>query len=265
MDWLSSMIPLPIRRGVARTLGFDSSPDDPEDPDTTLLDRPLQLQDLLVYIILDFAAYCAPLTSAVRAQQVQIHASRSPGDSASLNYLVTPPTLDQCRHEDKTLRVKVMRVEFSILSRDQGWCNDPNIRGTYFGSSWFEAAILRPSQASDAAAALRLARAADASTGLDVYDPALEVRAADADANDGTRWALQQNFCGSREYRQHVVSWAITADGSRTDTNAGAGAGGGFVASLRPGDGVAVIARARYPAWANFVERVEVSVYYGLA
>ncbi|KAJ6534410.1 hypothetical protein B0H19DRAFT_1383539 [Mycena capillaripes] len=298
MDWISSMIPLPIRRGLAHTLGFfdDSSP--------TLVDRPLQFQDIiaardilvqffppeLVYIILHFAAYCAPLSSSVHAQQVQLQASHWPGDNASLNYLVTSPTLDQYRHEDKTFRVKVMRVEFSILSRDQGWCTDPDIRGTYRGSSWFEAAILRPSQAGDAAAALRLTYNFDeyAPVDLDVYDPdaydlriniptvyhpAFEVRA-DADADAGTRWALQWNFCGSPEDREHVVSWVAVADDTanteidgsvNVKAETGAGDGEGFVASLRPGDSIAVIARARYPGWANFIKRVEVSVYYGLA
>lgn len=152
-----------------------------------------------------------------------------------------------------------MRVEFTTVSHDQGWCNDRALRGTYHGFTWFEAAILRPSLA--AASGSWLNRAGDAPVGLDTdlgYDPVLEVKA----AHGGSRWHLQSNLCASDEDREHIVTW--DADGTCHAGAAGAGDGAGFVPRRAHGDRIAVIARARYPGWSNPVQRVQISVYYGL-
>jgi hypothetical protein len=153
------------------------------------------------------------------------------------------------------------------------------IPGTYNGYTWFEAAILRPSQCSDRAEArLWLDRAVQGPIGVDAalgYEPTLEVM-----GERNSRWRVQKNFTASREFREHVVVW--DADGTATPgPEAGAGDGEGFVHRLETGDRIGVIARAmviytwvhkrrltivsQFLGWANFVERAEVSVYYSLA
>jgi hypothetical protein len=80
--------------------------------------------------------------------------------------------------------------------------------------------------------------------GLDTalgYDPLLEVAA----PHGGTRWELQRNFCASRDYREHFVSWdSNEGHASLPADNTGAGDGAGFVACLAAGDRISVIARA---------------------
>ncbi|KAF8179724.1 hypothetical protein K438DRAFT_1977092 [Mycena galopus ATCC 62051] len=111
----------------------------------------------------------------------------------------------------ENIRLKIMRVKFTIFSRDQAWCDDAALRGTYRGFAWFEAGILGPRQF-------------HATSTPAVGSPALEV---EVEAEEGgRRWKVQADYCASREYREHVV-W--DADGAST-----------------PGDENYPIARARY-------------------
>ncbi|KAJ7676794.1 hypothetical protein DFH06DRAFT_1079894 [Mycena polygramma] len=215
----------------------------------------------LVYIILDLAHYWVHMKS-VRAQHTDVAADFSATNNVSLCYLLTSPMLQGCTHEGETIRLRIASVKFTTFSHDQGWCSDESLRGTYAGYSWFEAAILRSSQAPNTVPWIALAE--DVPVGLDerfFYDPKLEVRGEGA-AHDQRRWAVQRNLCADREFREHVINWNAGAVASVSDK--GAGDGEGFVGQLRSGDRISVIVRAVFPGWSNVVERVEVSVSYRL-
>ncbi|KAF8177350.1 hypothetical protein K438DRAFT_2041672 [Mycena galopus ATCC 62051] len=122
--------------------------------------------------------------------------------------------------------------------------------GTNHGHTWFEAAIMRPIQVDESML----------SSEAQVSPKATEVPA----KNGCTRWNVQRNFCADDEaYREYIVIW--DADGtSIASAEGGAGQGVDFISCLEPGDKIAVIARARYPGWANYVQSAQVSVYYSL-
>ncbi|KAJ7866806.1 hypothetical protein B0H14DRAFT_3442197 [Mycena olivaceomarginata] len=105
--------------------------------------------------------------------------------------------------------------------------------GSYRGSTWFEAAILRPSQAQgsttspfrlpssgsnlnfNARSPSWLNRLGTSPVGLETtlrYDPVLEVANTAAHGEGGSRWKVQSNFCASNDHREHVVRW--DTDGS---------------------------------------------------
>ncbi|KAJ6481430.1 hypothetical protein C8R47DRAFT_1218213 [Mycena vitilis] len=247
MAWISNMLPLPLRRGVVRALdiiGMNSNPP-PVDEDANFtpfgrrsLDNLLATRDILlrffppelVYTVLHLAEYW--------------------------------PILDGCTHKGEQIHLRIARVEFKTFSHDQGSGSEEGLRGTYAGHSWFEAAILRPSQAPNAGPWITLAE--DGPVRLDPqiwYDPELEITR--TGPGGGGRWMVQRNFCADHEFREHVVTWDAGAVGPESDN--GAGNGDGFVAQLTSGDRIGVIARARFPGWSNVVERVEVSVSYSLA
>ncbi|KAK7042032.1 hypothetical protein R3P38DRAFT_2888199 [Favolaschia claudopus] len=251
----------------------------------------------LVYIILDLAEHYVRVKSD-RDDHVKVSASAMgipspPG--ASTCYLITSPILhthpisspetntasdhaadfredsEEEKEEKNEVLVKVARVEFTIVSRDQGWCSDQAIRGTYRGSTWFEAAILRPSQASSPSPS-----PLPPPTGLDTtigWDPVLEVKYSPSspDISPKSRFQIQHNRCAHQEYLTHRVVWRSgseefeSAEQDLERQERGCGDGLGFVGSLVEGDRIAVIARAVYPGWENRVQRVEVAVFYRLA
>ncbi|KAF8177348.1 hypothetical protein K438DRAFT_1978641 [Mycena galopus ATCC 62051] len=126
---------------------------------------------------------------------------------------------------------------FTILSR------------TYHGHTRFEAAIMRPTQVDESMA-----------SEAQVAPKAIEVPAKDG----RTRWDVQRNFCADDEaYREYVIIWDVDGT-SIASAEGGAGQGVDFISCLEPGDKIAVIARARYLGWVNYVQSVQVSVYYSL-
>ncbi|KAJ7460299.1 hypothetical protein FB451DRAFT_1270933 [Mycena latifolia] len=216
----------------------------------------------LVYIILDLAEYWVRTTSTRNDanKPIDVSASHFPAHNAALCYLTTSPILDADQDED--VHLKLMRVAYIIVSHDQGWCSDSRIRETYHGYTWFEAAILRPGQITGPGGRSWLERAVEhpitmnADTG---YEAAIEV----GDAGGNTRWAVQKNFTGSRDFRRHYVTWDVDGTVMQGSTTGGCD-GAGFMERLSSGDHIAVIARAQYPAWRNVIEHIDVSVYYGL-
>ncbi|KAJ7236580.1 hypothetical protein B0H12DRAFT_126033 [Mycena haematopus] len=193
----------------------------------------------LVYIILDHAEYWPQVTVA-RKEEVAVAASAVFRANASLEYLETLPIIERGPED---VRLKVARVEFTIVSHDQGWCDEPGLKGTYDGYTWFAAAILRPNEV-------------DPSVTHEVPNPTA--------ANGSTRWDVQRNHCASSEYRRHVVVWDEVGNVPKA-TGAGAGTGEGFIACLAPGDRIFVIARALCPGRVNWIQSAQVSVYYRLA
>ncbi|KAJ7676705.1 hypothetical protein DFH06DRAFT_1168856 [Mycena polygramma] len=269
MNWASSILPLSVLRSISTAfelVGLNPLEEE-RTPFERSLDDLLATRDVLlhffplelVYIVLDLAD-CRMHTKSVRAQHAHVAAARSPNNNASLCYLLTPPILGGYTHKDETIHLRIASVEFTTSSHDQGWCSEAGLQGTYAGHSWFEAAVVRLSQAPNAEPWITLAE--DGPVKLDPkiwYDPELEVRRAGRDSE--SRWMLQRNFCALRYFLEHVVAWGAGASESKR----GAGDGAGFVTQLRSGDRIAVVARARFPGWSNVVERVEVSVSYSLA
>ncbi|KAJ6474775.1 hypothetical protein C8R45DRAFT_382144 [Mycena sanguinolenta] len=178
----------------------------------------------LVYIILHLSESWVEVRS-VRAHEITVTANNS------LSYLVTPSILDREQFGSEDIHLKVARVEFKIVSHDQGWCSDQTLTDT--------SVILRPSDA----------------------DPTV-VDEVQNTAGEGRRWAVQKNYTASSDFRKHIVAW--DADGSLT---AGPGAGGdtGFIDCLEAGDRIELIARAMHPGWANWIRSAQMSVYYGIA
>ncbi|KAK7042744.1 hypothetical protein R3P38DRAFT_3348649 [Favolaschia claudopus] len=171
--------------------------------------------------------------------------------------------------------------------------------GTYRGYTWFEAAIFRPSQLRNSSRAR-----SSLTTGFNGYrawDSDLEVvhtppttateddnrqtesteketetETKTATARAITRWNIQHNLCASKEHKDHRVVWTSTSTSSSqngyddeaanaTINSDGSGNGIGFIENLKAGDQIAVISRAMYTSWVNYIKYVEVSVFYGLA
>ncbi|KAJ6474768.1 hypothetical protein C8R45DRAFT_1010564 [Mycena sanguinolenta] len=190
----------------------------------------------LVHIILDHAEYWGQV-KVERQEEITVCASAVFRANASLEYLATPPLVNR-GPEDVWL--KVARVEFTIVSHDQGWCDEPGLKGTYEGYTWFAAAIMRP----------------------DPADSPVAHKPNPAGPNGCKSWEIQRNFCASGEWRRHVVVWDEVGEMLK---GTGAGSGDGFIPSLAPGDRIAVIARALCPGRVNWVQSAEVSLYYRLA
>ncbi|KAF7301996.1 hypothetical protein MIND_00765800 [Mycena indigotica] len=217
----------------------------------------------LAYIILDFANYWTSYSLECTKSQ-SASASMSPNTDATNIYLVSDPILPPNG-------IRVRGVQFVVRSRDQGWCNDGNLRETYHGATWHEAAILRPStpQTSDVIRWLALNSPMELESSAIVagYTPQLEVHSSWDAAK--SRWLVQKNFTASYESRTHSVSWYHDTGEkfakNDLDEQTGAGDGRGFVQLLTPGDRIALMVRARYPGWVNHIERAAIIVYYALA
>ncbi|KAJ7131188.1 hypothetical protein C8R44DRAFT_613106 [Mycena epipterygia] len=207
----------------------------------------------LVYIILELAE-CWTCVVSGREESITLHSSTNNG---TLCYVLTPPLLEL---DPDGVHLKLVHVEYNIVSHDQGWCSDTNIEGTYHGYTWFEAAILHSTRpASD----LSLERVIDSSADMlaAIRDAGLILVKA---GGESTRWMVQKNFAASREFREHTVSWNADGNVLPGSRELGGGDGVGFIDRLTAGDRIGLIAKAVFPGWSNFVERAHVSVYYGL-
>jgi hypothetical protein len=156
---------------------------------------------------------------------------------------------------------------------------DSPVTGTYRGSyTWWEAAILRPNQVSRDPSPFQASPSPTGGRwiirglletfgsffqpnkqflGLDSISPFQLPHPDDRssspwpghtdveyDGND--RWLIQRNVTSSSQVRQHEIIWdqnSMLADGDE-DADVGKGCGKGFLDALRPGDSIAVVARA---------------------
>ncbi|CAK5275132.1 unnamed protein product [Mycena citricolor] len=192
----------------------------------------------------------------IRAERLVAAASHAPQNDAHHVYLVSKPILRGYGPADEVIAeggipLRIKSVEYDIKSRDQGWCSDASLQGTYRGSSWFEAAILRLPDGHRPVSHKN-------------YEPDFEVPVTNDE--NATRWLLQKNFCGSSDIREHSIIWSSAESPAESPwLETGAGDGDGFVQKLRHGDCIAVLARARYPGWVNHVESVKITVTYAVA
>ncbi|KAJ7444608.1 hypothetical protein B0H11DRAFT_1747270 [Mycena galericulata] len=212
----------------------------------------------LVNTILDDAEYW-PRILAARDTSMTLTAASSPEHNAARSYLVTPPFPSIRELGGPGARLRVKRVEFYILSGDQGWSSTPQYHGTYDGSyTWFEAAIMRPGEPP----ALRGWRRWALTMGLIKFRrPWIEVKNS---AEDGGRWRIQTNRCAHKKLLPHTIVWAVDSTEPDLKERNGSGDGAGFIDMLAPGDCISIIARAMFPGWVNRVRSAEIVVYYAV-
>jgi hypothetical protein len=85
---------------------------------------------------------------------------------------------------------------------------------------------------------------------------------------------LQRNRTGTRDTKEHVITWSCTdnvmdpdsIDGKKLDEEGrGRATGNGeYVRNLKVGDVVTVWGKARYGGWVNYVEEVKIDVYWAV-
>ncbi|KAF9044285.1 hypothetical protein BJ165DRAFT_1480239 [Panaeolus papilionaceus] len=172
-------------------------------------------------------------------------------------------------------------VRFIISSHDQGWGGEPNLQGDYEGSwTWFEAKIVRPKPGAGDDEPVRepfIMGDLDMDTEqwtTTVQNPyAHKQKGGTEDSyvldGKGDSWTIQLNLRANGEFEEHAVVWRwddeldIVNENRRLDEE-GIGQGAGFVEALGKGDRIAVMARARYPGWVNFVKSVTIQVFYSI-
>uniref|UniRef100_A0A8H7XQ38 Uncharacterized protein n=1 Tax=Psilocybe cubensis TaxID=181762 RepID=A0A8H7XQ38_PSICU len=162
--------------------------------------------------------------------------------------------------------VKIKEVCFTIKSRDQGWTSEPGpFKHNYDGSwTWFQAVVGRDfddytvtTQTQPDKVDLRIERALQPNNGTQATQDIIV-----------DTWDIQRNYRASPELRTHRVVWSAKDEPDLTDHDrqfdplTGAYRGAGFVQSLRPGDLIGIVMRAKYPAWANFVESASIEIIY---
>lgn len=172
------------------------------------------------------------------------------------------------------------RIRFTIRSHDQGWGGhwaDDEENGPYYDSwTWFEAGLERwCRKEEDEAPRLELE---------DIRSIYPEVKWDDDKEEAGFEFPLhpkddlqiQANITADHAFTNHTVTWNYNDDiDPENDTEAavnlekqngrGKATGNGkFVRELRIGDMVTVWAKARFPAWCNFISSVKVEVYWAI-
>ncbi|TFK32369.1 hypothetical protein BDQ12DRAFT_638797, partial [Crucibulum laeve] len=228
----------------------------------------------LANIILDEAEYW-PCVRCGSATPVSIAASDSPDSDSKWCYLVTPPIF-RGQHEDPEGErlVKVRRIKFRFNSCDQGWGGDPELAGPYQGSwTWFEAAIYRHFDEGTMPGSEQ--QVADVEKDMRVAPLQSELDDAGVMLVPNTRfnsdvWQIQRNVRASNTPRNHEVVWGDDERDNEhiegfayreVDDETGRGKGAGFINALLPGDRIAIIVRARFPAWVNIVHSAEIEVF----
>jgi len=206
----------------------------------------------LINLILDFAEYW-PCIRCDSNRKADVVAPSVGGSEATWLYLMSPPI-----PEPDGKHRKIRRVIFQTESRDQGWVNDPQIRGTYNDSwSWFEAMIFRASSSS--------CRLDPINLGVNYSSSDLKQLFPLPDPNG---WLVQHNVVASNEPRSHTVIWTEFEDEAAhhnpSSLKGREGLGHELVRSLEPGDRVMLIAKARFPGWANHVSSGSIEIYYSL-
>jgi len=90
------------------------------------------------------------------------------------------------------------------------------------------------------------------------------------DLHPDDKYTIQRNFVGSRTPRTHTVVWSCDDNGplesdELVDIGRGKNSGTGeFVRDLKVGDVVGIWAKARYPGWVNYVDKVEMEIYWAV-
>ncbi|KAI2625656.1 ankyrin [Hypoxylon sp. NC1633] len=125
----------------------------------------------------------------------------------------------------------VRRVAFEITAHDQGYCEDPS-RGTSW--TWFTADIQRRQSSS-------LVK---------------ELVGQQDQGGSNREINIAYNRGANPEWFTHKVSWEYADDLKAQQSESGT-----WIRALAPGDRIAVVPRARFPGWENWVMRVQIDVF----
>ncbi|KAL1870267.1 hypothetical protein VTK73DRAFT_2716 [Phialemonium thermophilum] len=202
-------------------------------------------------------------------------------------------SIDELQHFLKSpsplLEHPCRKIVFTLRSRDQGWGGEPGSHGTYLKSwTWFDAGFER------------LCRIRDDSPSGSAPEPALgsgsrkppvsfeqcrlrplspptlppdDDKLFDHPLLPDPARKVQANVVAKRQPTEHRVTWSWRDDVDPDSTAAmqleeagrGRATGNGeFVRALRLGDTVTLWAHARFPGWINFVEKVQIDVYWAV-
>ncbi|KAN0065666.1 hypothetical protein ACQY0O_000796 [Thecaphora frezii] len=218
----------------------------------------------VVSLVLDFAEYYICKVSFLFAPATYVN-------DANELYLRTPP------FEGVLVRGFLRRVEFRIVSHDQGFSGEPaHMHGTQEGSwTWWEATLDRPAATSATADEVEVHTADnDEPRGSDDADPA-DVRVEETGAprdrhptsggtivppgeptlggqpvwNELARYELTRNLHAVRRFKEYLITFGPEHP---------------LVQEARRGDSIGVWARTRFPAWRNHVKEVEVKIWQAL-
>lgn len=163
----------------------------------------------LIPDILDLAEYWI-VTSAARASR----RAKYTASTAGLAYVMA--TLP-----DYLPSESVRKIEFSTVSRDQGWSSFPADHNTYQNShTWFEV----------------VADEADGNTRVESFAPV----------------KIITNVHAGKEWKKHHVVWTHDSEDRHIR---------GVVASLKGGQRIAITAHAQYPGWTNHVSSASIDLY----
>ncbi|ORY67256.1 uncharacterized protein BCR38DRAFT_426502 [Pseudomassariella vexata] len=211
-------------------------------------------------------------------------------------------SIDTLRHfaddPKPTLEHPCRKIEFNIVSHDQGWGGIKADHGTFHGSwTWFEAGIERfDANAECAGDCLDCQQSSEKGVDLPtcsirpvwpriIKDSQVTVPMNNANGNAGdedsgpiTRYhhelhptadhKIQCNKVATHDVQHHHVEWRFDDDLSPEElvqVGRGSGTGDGkFVRSLKLGDIVTIWGHARFSGWCNHIEKVEVKTYWAI-
>ncbi|RPA94644.1 hypothetical protein L873DRAFT_1700735 [Choiromyces venosus 120613-1] len=265
-----------------------------------LLRKGLPLE--VVDTVLDFAEYWSVASTISHYEAVKtVRSPYSTGNVGTLLYLRTLPLPGVFKPEQRAGdragegcgtgyfigdypargQYPVRKIVFKIVSKDQGWSSNEG-RGTYNGAwSWFEVNVQRPSSigAITIADLEPLANAIEITktkTDDDInspWKPVVVTKKSDIKDNRSLKsksverntWHLQSNVHAGDDWKTHLVTWKHDGpDSGNIDGSTGAGTGADLVRCLKPGDRINLVAKARFPGWANSVRSAEVHVFYAV-
>ncbi|RYN32998.1 hypothetical protein AA0113_g2267 [Alternaria arborescens] len=237
--------------------------------------KTLKLPTELVLSILEHAQYWPIAEFSQNGREVHANASASANSSSAAALCLEAEIFSASVVERIHLggeTVKIKRITFDVMSRDQGWTSE-DTQGTFSTSSWLEVSILR--DASNINSRLPTPRLVNTwlSSPMDYHTnmvgrgwslvkrPESALQGPQGGEGDYA-WYLQGNrvMASGQEYH---VAWEEHGLSEVNEGNEGAGSGEGFLNALRQGDRVLVWARAKYPGWRCIVDNVNVTVHYG--
>ncbi|KAI5467962.1 hypothetical protein BGZ63DRAFT_372621 [Mariannaea sp. PMI_226] len=183
----------------------------------------------------------------------------------------------------------VRKIIFSIRSHDQGWGGERGNPGTYMGAwTWFEAGLERfdADQTCDPQCTYDIRYKSESTRApplpLCALRPLYPDVERDPEHPDRFRYhhplmrdekhEIVRNRTASRNWEDRVITWRWTdhfkrdsEEAMKRDMEQGWGPetmDGEFVRSLKMGDVVTVWAKARFPGWANHIEKVKIEIFW---
>ncbi|KAI0458532.1 hypothetical protein F5B21DRAFT_435389 [Xylaria acuta] len=183
-----------------------------------------------------------------------------------------------------TLENPVRKIVFDIVSRDQGWSREPENHHTFrYSWTWFDAGIdrfdkghkysedgVKPESEASGGSVKIPTTGAIRSVWPHLKETLTEY---DHPLHPVPDHMIQSNRVADRDWQHHHIEWSWT---DRIDPESSAGqelkangrgsatGDGSFLKSLKVGDMVTVWGHARFPGWANCVQKVQIQVYWAL-